>query len=86
MLGRMNEILPLQRVRELAGLSRRVAALRLDVTETTVQRWERGRMPPVHRLRQLGMLYGLTLDQAAAAIEASARHHSPAITAAGDFP
>lgn len=63
--GVRNEIAVLLRTaRTQSGLTKKQAALALDVSETTLYQWERGNsMPPLDKAMLIAKTYGMTLSE-----------------------
>lgn len=54
----------LKELRESKGLSQHDVALKLDVTDVAISRWECGRSNPLRKYRErMASLYGVTVEQ-----------------------
>jgi len=74
-------------LRRRSGLSRRAAALRLDVSIEVLGRWEREGPPTWHALRRLAATYGVSVEVAARATGSTApRVLDPRRWVPGDLP
>lgn len=74
-------------LRRRSGLSRRAAALRLDVSIEVLGRWERQGPPTWHALRRLAATYGVSVEASARAAGAvPSRVLDPRSWDAGDLP